>query len=88
MSEVAGAFGDIGTLIPLLVALAAMNGLPVGRALLGVGAIYVASGLYFRVPMPVLLLKAAAAEPIVVTEFQPEDGRERGEAKSAVSLHG
>jgi SulP family sulfate permease len=58
---VSGAFADLGVLIPLEVALIAVNGLNPTSTLLGVGIAYLASGWYFRIPMPVQPLKAFAA---------------------------
>ncbi|MEE9399594.1 MAG: putative sulfate/molybdate transporter [Dehalococcoidales bacterium] len=61
LQELGGAFGDLGTLLPLMVALILINGLNTTAVLLGVGLFYVASGLYYRVPTPVQPLKAVAA---------------------------
>jgi SulP family sulfate permease len=59
--EFSGSLGDIGTLIPLTVALATINGLSVSAILLMVGIFYVATGLYFKLPIPVQPLKLVAA---------------------------
>lgn len=59
--EWAGAFGDLGISVPVLLALSASGALDLSRALLLFGAFYVCAGLYFRVPMPVQPLKAATA---------------------------
>lgn len=59
--EWAGAFGDLGISVPVLLALSATGALDMGRALLLFGAVYVCSGLYFRIPLPVQPLKAATA---------------------------
>ncbi len=56
-----GALGDLGVLLPLEAALIAVNGLNPTTTLLGVGVIYILSGHYFRLPMPVQPLKALAA---------------------------
>ena len=56
--EVAGAFADLGVLIPLEASLIAVNGLNPTSTLLGVGIAYIAAGWYFRLPMPVQPLKA------------------------------
>ncbi len=58
--EVSGALGDLGVLIPLEAALIAVNGLNPTSTLLGVGIIYILSGWYFRIPVPVQPLKALA----------------------------
>lgn len=59
--EWAGAFGDLGISVPVLLALSAAGALDLGRALLLFGAVYVCAGLYFRIPLPVQPLKAATA---------------------------
>lgn len=59
--EWAGAFGDIGISVPVLLALSASGALDLGRALLLYGAVYVCAGVYFRIPLPVQPLKAATA---------------------------
>jgi len=59
--EFAGSLGDLGTLIPLAVALMVINGLSVTSVLLIVGALYIVSGLYYRLPIPVQPLKVVAA---------------------------
>lgn len=61
LRELGGALGDLGTLLPLMVALILINGLNATSVLLGIGLFYLASGLYYRVPTPVQPLKAVAA---------------------------
>ena len=61
LQEFGGALGDLGTLLPLMVALIIINGLNATSVLLGVGLFYIMSGLYYRIPMPVQPLKAVAA---------------------------
>lgn len=56
-----GALGDLGTFVPICLALAAFNGLPPARTLLFTGAVYALAALFFRVPVPVQPLKAMAA---------------------------
>lgn len=59
--EFAGSLGDLGTLIPLSVALMVINGLGVTPVLLMVGVFYLVTGLYFRLPIPVQPLKVVSA---------------------------
>lgn len=61
LGDVSGAFGDIGTLMPLAVALISINGLSPCAVLGLAGAMYIAAGAWFGVPMPVQPLKAASA---------------------------
>ncbi len=63
-SEISGALGDLGTLIPLSLSLITMNGLNPTSVFLSVGLLYIFAGLYFGIPMPVQPLKAVAAIPI------------------------
>jgi SulP family sulfate permease len=59
--DASGALADLGTLVPIAAALIVVNGLDAGTVLVGAGALYVAAGLYFKVPVPVQPIKAAAA---------------------------
>ncbi|RME39911.1 MAG: sulfate permease, partial [Thermoflexia bacterium] len=59
--EVSGALGDLGTLVPLAVALITVNGLPATGVFFGVGVAYILAGLFYRLPIPVQPLKAVAA---------------------------
>lgn len=59
--ELAGAFGDIGTSLPLLVALVATCGLDAAGVLVLFGVLQIATGLLYGIPMPVQPLKAMAA---------------------------
>jgi MFS superfamily sulfate permease-like transporter len=59
-SELAGAFGDIGTDFPLLVALILATGLHAPGVLIVFGLLQIITGLVYRMPMPVQPLKAMA----------------------------
>lgn len=59
--EVAGAFGDLGTDLPLLVGVVLATGMDATTAFVLFGALQIASGLVYRMPMPVQPLKAMAA---------------------------
>lgn len=58
--EWAGALGDIGTDFPLLVGMILAGGLDAASVLIVFGALQVATGLAYRMPMPVQPLKAVA----------------------------
>ncbi len=60
-SELAGAFGDLGTDLPLLVGVILAAQLDPTTVFLVFGALQIASGLWYRLPMPVQPLKAMAA---------------------------
>ncbi len=59
--EFAGSLGDLGTLIPLSIALITINGLSFTPVFLLVGVFYFATGLYYRLPIPVQPLKVVSA---------------------------
>src|SRR5262245_23651209 len=59
--EIAGAFGDLGTLIPFVVAYLAVLKMDPGGVLFGVGIAMVVCGLVYRTPIPVQPMKAAGA---------------------------
>ncbi len=70
--ELAGAFGDLGTLLPIVVAMIFINHLSSSSVFLAFGLFYVLAGYYYRLPIPVQPLKAvgaiAIAYPTVITE--------------------
>ncbi len=63
-TEFAGSLGDLGTLIPLSVALIVITGLSATTVFTMVGLFYILSGLYYRLPIPVQPLKVVAAVAI------------------------
>ncbi|MBI2569689.1 MAG: transporter [Candidatus Schekmanbacteria bacterium] len=60
-NELAGAFGDVGTDVPLLIGMALAAGLDGTSVLVLFGAMQIFTGLSYRLPMPVQPLKAVAA---------------------------
>ncbi len=65
-NEIAGAFGDLGTFLPLLLAMAAQNGLDFAAGLFFAGLFNLVTGLTFSIPMAVQPMKAIAA--VALTE--------------------
>ncbi len=65
-NEFAGAFGDIGTDFPLIIAMILAAGLDSTSALVMFGVMQILTALIYRMPMPVQPLKAMAA--IVITQ--------------------
>jgi xanthine/uracil/vitamin C permease (AzgA family) len=59
--ELAGSFGDIGTDLPLLIALIATCKLDAASVCILFGVLQIATGLLYGIPMPVQPLKAMAA---------------------------
>jgi MFS superfamily sulfate permease-like transporter len=70
-SELAGAFGDLGTLVPFVVGYITIVRLDPQGVLLGFGLLALATGFYFRTPMSVQPMKAiatvAVTQPHMVT---------------------
>lgn len=64
LREFSGAFGDLGTFVPLTVAMAVATGLNFGWMLVAAGLMNIATGLLFRLPIPVQPMKAIAAVAI------------------------
>ncbi len=62
--EWAGAFGDIGTLIPFVVAYITIVKIPPLGLLFMFGIMLMASGLYYRTPVPIQPMKAIGAAAI------------------------
>jgi hypothetical protein len=59
-NEFAGAFGDIGTDLPLIIGMILAVGLDGASVLIVFGAMQIVTGLFYRLPMPVQPLKAVA----------------------------
>jgi SulP family sulfate permease len=59
--ELAGSFGDLGTLLPIVVGMILINRLSPTTVFLSFGLFYLITGFYFRLPIPVQPLKAVGA---------------------------
>ncbi len=59
--DVAGAFGDIGVLFPIAIALITLNHLNPTAVFLAAGVTYILAGTYFQIPIAVQPFKAVAA---------------------------
>ncbi|WP_372995184.1 putative sulfate/molybdate transporter [Marinobacter sp.] len=59
--DASGALGDLGTLIPLGLGAIGLAGLAPVPVLAGFAVFYIATGLYYRLPVPVQPMKAVAA---------------------------
>jgi SulP family sulfate permease len=70
--ELAGSLGDLGTLLPIVVAMILINKLSPTPVFLSFGLFYLVAGFYYRLPVPVQPLKAvgaiAIANPAMITE--------------------
>ncbi|KAI9809117.1 MAG: hypothetical protein M1825_002406 [Sarcosagium campestre] len=63
-AEISGSIGDLGTLLPLLIALTLHSSVFLSSSLVVSGIANIATGLYFGVPLPVQPMKAIAAMAI------------------------
>jgi MFS superfamily sulfate permease-like transporter len=61
LAELSGAFGDLGTLIPFVVAYVGILGMDASAVLLPFGIALIAVGFVFRTPFPVQPMKAIGA---------------------------
>ena len=61
LSEVSGAFGDLGTLLPILVALSKSGQISLSASLIFGGIFNIITGFIYRIPMCVQPMKAIAA---------------------------
>ena len=59
--ELSAAFGDLGTLVPYIVAYLLVVGMEAGVVFLSFGAALLVTGLYYRLPIPVQPMKAIGA---------------------------
>jgi Molybdate transporter of MFS superfamily len=57
LAEVSGALGDLGTLLPLMIALAIQGSIHLDSTLVFSGVFNVATGLIFGIPLPVQPMK-------------------------------
>ena len=60
LSELAGSFGDFGTIIPLILAVALVSDVNARYVLLFFGIWFILTGLYYRLPIPLEPMKAVA----------------------------
>lgn len=69
--ELAGAFGDLGTFIPFVVAYISLNNMDPAGILLAFGLFKIFVGLYFKTPIPIQPMKviggAAIANPAAIS---------------------
>lgn len=62
--ELAGSLGDLGTLLPIAIAMVVVNGLNPLGLFFSIGVFYIVSGLYFNVTVPVQPMKVIGAYAI------------------------
>ncbi|KAL5321953.1 hypothetical protein ACEPPN_009918 [Leptodophora sp. 'Broadleaf-Isolate-01'] len=64
LSEISGSLGDLGTLLPLMIALAVNNSISLSTTLVFSGLWNIFTGVAFGIPLPVQPMKAIAAVAI------------------------
>ena len=64
LAEISGSLGDLGTLLPLLIALTLTKSISLSTTLVFTGLANVFTGLFFSIPLPVQPMKAVAAVAI------------------------
>jgi len=62
--EFAGSIGDLGVMLPLMIALITINGLNPVSVLFMAGLFYIIAGIYYKLPVPVQPFKVVAAVAI------------------------
>lgn len=62
--ELAGSLGDLGTLLPIAIAMVLFNGLSALGLFLSIGVFYIISGAYFGITVPVQPMKVIGAYAI------------------------
>lgn len=68
--EIGGAFGDLGTLLPILLGAVTVAGMSAGGLLVGFGVFLLATALIYRLPLPVQPMKAVGAL-VIAGELAP-----------------
>ena len=69
--ELAGSLGDLGTLLPIAIAMVLFNGLSALGLFLSIGVFYIISGVYFGITVPVQPMKVIGAYAIA-TAMSPD----------------
>ncbi len=69
--ELAGSLGDLGTLLPIAIAMVLFNGLDALGLFLSIGLFYIASGVYYGITVPVQPMKVIGAYAIA-TAMDPD----------------
>lgn len=72
LAELSGALGDLGTLLPLMIALAQQSSISLSSTLVLSGLANMLTGCVFGIPLPVQPMKAIAAEALARRVSGPE----------------
>jgi len=85
LAEIAGSLGDLGTLLPLMIALTLSHSISLPSTLVFGGLANVATGVVFGLPLPVQPMKAIAAVAIA-RDFSVRENAAAGITVSVVVL--
>lgn len=72
LTEISGSFGDIGTLLPIIIALTQIQAISLSSTLVFSGLANILTGLFFGIPLPVQPMKAIAAVALAQNFTQTE----------------
>lgn len=72
LAEISGAVGDLGTFIPILIALSVNESISLTSTLIFTGIFNILTGIFFGIPLPVQPMKAIAAVAIA-GKFTPQE---------------
>ena len=72
LTEISGSFGDLGTLLPILIALTQIRAISLSSTLVFSGLANILTGLAFGIPLPVQPMKAIAAVALAQNFNQAE----------------
>lgn len=72
LAEISGALGDLGTLLPLMIALALQSSINLPSTLVFTGIANILTGVVFGIPLPVQPMKAIAAAAIATHATQAQ----------------
>jgi cellobiose-specific phosphotransferase system component IIC len=67
LAEISGSLGDLGTLLPLMIALAAKGYIDLGSTLVFSGVFNVLTGVVFGIPLPVQPMKVSTCDAVLCT---------------------
>lgn len=66
LAEISGSLGDLGTLLPLMIALAAKGYIDLGSTLVFSGVFNVLTGVVFGIPLPVQPMKVCHVQVLLL----------------------
>lgn len=85
LSELSGALGDLGTLLPIMLALTLTHSISISSTLVFTGLANIATGVLFGIPLPVQPMKAIAAIAIA-QKFSIRENMAAGITVAAIVL--